>query len=110
MSVIRQIARVPLAGWLLGAVVGLGLLAWTMFQRARIYQQRLAVSVELGARRRQHRRATAKILADRALARKASAHKIQIRAKVLALKREQLNRAAGNLPALADHMNRVFGK
>ncbi len=108
MNAIKQIASVPVLGWLFGALVVSLLFAWTMFQRARIYRQRLAISIELRAKERQHQKRIQKILETKSKQNTEAIKRAKVRAKVLELRKIALERDAQNLPALADHMNRVF--
>jgi len=103
-----RFSRVPVLGWLLGAVVVLALVSWSLLRRLRLAQRRLAIEARIRATQRDHDRRLAMIRDKGSKTAAAITKRTATRLSVLDKRKEELVRASASLDTLSESINKVF--
>ena len=107
---VKQIAKIPIAGWLIGVVVVLALFVWFLMLKARTLAARLRVESGLRTVRRHHETYIRTQLDANTIAHKKTAlqwHKLE-QNKLKEIR--QLQKETATNKGLSDAFNRVFGR
>jgi len=110
LSFAQKARKVPLAGWLLAALVFVVIIAYHLWRKSRIAAQRLAVESSLGRVRRIRNRVMIKNDIKFAEARKAIEDIRKGKERKLEAKAENIRRESANLESLAALANKTFSK
>ena len=106
---LQKLAKIPLLGWLIGAIGVLVLVVFTLLKRVRILSARIRVDTQISSARRHHTRAIKAVMRRHATAKIVIEKHAAAREKDLAMKKADIEDAASSLPRLSDHVNTVFG-
>ena len=106
---LQRLSKVPVLGWLIGAIVVLLLVIFTLFRRVRILSARIRVETQIASAKRHHTRAIKEVMKRHANAKIVIERNAASREKDLAMKKMAIEDVASSLPRLSDHVNTVFG-
>ena len=106
---LQKLAKIPLLGWLIGAIGVLVLVVFTLLKRVRILSARIRVDTQIASAKRHHTRAIKEVMKRHANAKVVIEKNAAAREKDLAMKKADIEDAASSLPRLSDHVNTVFG-
>lgn len=110
LSFAQKARKVPLAGWLLAALVFVVIVAYHLWRKSRIATQRLLVEVNLGRVRKVRHRVMIKDDIKFMEARKAIENIRMGKERKLEAKAENIRRESANLESLAALANKTFSK
>jgi len=110
LDVAKRARKVPLAGWLLAALVFVAVIAYHFWSKSRVLGQRLVVETKLGRLRRRHDAAVkgndvklSDVKAAIEDTRKGKERELEVKAK-------EIRRKSSNLSSLSELANEVFSK
>ena len=106
---LQRLSKIPLLGWLIGALVILLLVVVTLLRRIKILSARIRIETQITSAKRHHSRAIKAVMKRHANAKIVIQKHAEQREKDLAMKKMDIEDAASSLPKLSDHVNTVFG-
>ncbi len=105
-----RIARIPVIGWLIGAIILLALLSWNLFRSMRVAQKRLLIEKQIRDLRLSYQRSRAKFENKRAAEIAAINKRSALKMTMLQARKKKNVEESRTLEGTAALANRVFGK